>query len=77
MRTINFSFISILLILVAVIAHAQRKPTTLLYDENEELREKRSDTNSDGTFDEFVYYQSGSPSRAVRDTDHDGTADLW
>jgi hypothetical protein len=58
-------------------AHAQGKPppVVLLFDENENVKEKRSDTNGDGRYDEYVYYEGGKPARAEQDSDHDGRLD--
>ena len=40
-------------------------PIVLLYDENEELSERRSDTNRDCSHDEFVFYEQGKPVRST------------
>ena len=47
----------------------------LLFDEEEQLKEKRADTNGDGRYDEFIYYEKGQPVRAEQDTNHDGKLD--
>lgn len=52
-------------------------PKVLLYDENEELSERRVDTNRDCSHDEFVFYLNGKPLRSQRDRDHDGRLDSW
>ena len=49
----------------------------LRYDDNEQLVEKRSDTNQDCRYDENVYYFDEKPERAERDRDFDGRFDLW
>ena len=49
----------------------------LLYDEFEQLSEKRTDTNEDCRPDEFVYYREGKAERAERDQDFDGRIDVW
>ena len=47
----------------------------LLFDEEEQLKEKHADTNGDGRYDEFIYYEKGKPARAEQDTNHDGALD--
>ena len=49
----------------------------LIYDENEQIAERKSDTNKDCRFDETVYYIDGVAERAERDTDFDGRTDVW
>jgi len=58
-------------------ARAACAPIELLYDENENIHEKRVDHNKDCTYDEIVYYASGTPERAEKDTDLDGAFDIW
>ncbi|MEN8161715.1 MAG: hypothetical protein ABFS41_16720, partial [Myxococcota bacterium] len=50
-------------VLAAPRAHAQGKPppVVLLFDDEENVKEKRSDTNRDGRYDEYVYYEKGKP----------------
>ncbi len=52
-------------------------PIVLLYDENEELAERRADTNRDCSHDELVFYERGHPVRSQRDRDHNGAFDSW
>ncbi|HEY5659036.1 MAG TPA: hypothetical protein VIY27_14710, partial [Myxococcota bacterium] len=52
-------------------------PIELLYDANEQIAERKSDTNQDCRHDEFVYYVDGVAERAERDTDFDGRIDAW
>ena len=70
-----------LLLLLAPLAAASAKagcpPIELLYDEYEQIAEKRSDTNHDCRHDEIVHYVDGVAERAERDTDHDGRSDVW
>ena len=58
-------------------ASAACPPIELLYDEYEQIAQKRSDTNSDCQHDEVVHYVDGIAQRAERDTDHDGGFDVW
>ena len=39
------------------------------------MKEKRSDTNRDGSYDEYVFFEQGKPARAEQDSDHDGKMD--
>ena len=52
-------------------------PVVLQYDDQEQLAEKRTDTNGDGRHDEVVFYEDGKPERAESDTNYDGRVDLW
>jgi len=52
-------------------------PVVLLFDDQERVKEKRTDSNGDGRHDEFVYYEAGEPVRAEQDGDHDGRIDTW
>jgi len=61
----------------AAAAQSKCPPIELLYDENEQLSERRRDSNADCRTDEFVYYESGKPVRAEQDGNHDGLIDSW
>ncbi|MGY8805098.1 MAG: hypothetical protein ACKVK6_12780, partial [bacterium] len=52
-------------------------PIVLLYDENEELAERHTDTNRDCAHDELVFYEGGKAARSQRDRDHNGEFDSW
>ena len=58
-------------------AQAACPPVELRYDENEQLQERRADTNKDCRQDEFVYYNGGIAERAERDTNFDGRVDVF
>ncbi len=58
-------------------ARAACAPIELLYDENEQIHEKRVDHDRDCRYDEIVHYASGAPERAEKDTDLDGAMDIW
>jgi hypothetical protein len=47
------------------------------FDEAEEIRTRRTDTNHDGIFDQVVHYEAGRASAAEVDRDLDGQPDLW
>jgi len=71
---------ALLAIVFAPLTGARAACTTaieLLFDENEDLHEKRVDNNNDCQFDEFVYYAGGEPERAEKDTDLNGAIDVW
>ncbi|MDH5567100.1 MAG: hypothetical protein OEY15_10580, partial [Myxococcales bacterium] len=61
----------------AAFARSSCPPVELLYDDNEQIAERRTDTNQDCRHDEFVHYSAGVAERAERDTDHDGRIDVW
>ena len=48
-----------------------------LYDEEERVREKRTDTNGDCEPDEFVFYEEAVAVRGATDRDHDGDCCIW
>ncbi|MDP7573270.1 MAG: hypothetical protein QF391_16835, partial [Myxococcota bacterium] len=56
----------------AATAQAQQRcpAVELLYDELENLAEKRLDSNKDCKHDQFVYYVEGKPERAAIDSNH-------
>ena len=58
-------------------AQLECPPIVLLYDDNEKLRERQTDTNGDCRPDQWVYYEQGVPQRAEQDMDYDGTKDAW
>jgi hypothetical protein len=49
----------------------------LFFDDNEQVREKRTDSNGDCRADQVVHYAAGLPQRALQDRDHDGRMDSW
>ena len=48
-----------------------------LYDDNERVSEKQTDTNGDCQPDEFVFYVDGIAMRGETDRNHDGKVDAW
>ena len=58
-------------------AQLECPPIVLLYDADEKLRERQTDSNGDCRADEFVYYEAGLPMRAEQDMDYDGVIDAW
>ena len=68
--------VPILFLAVPAAASAQSR-VVLEYDDNEQLKLKKVDTNEDGVYDEFVHYEGGKTKRAERDDDHDGRVDVW
>ncbi len=78
-RSARAPFLALLAAVAAPLAgaHAACPPIELLYDENEDIHEKHVDHNRDCKFDEFVYYPSGKPERAEKDTDLNGVIDVW
>ena len=82
MATVTRAFAPLFALLAIVAAplagaRAACAPVELLYDENENIHEKRVDHNKDCTYDEIVYYASGTPERAEKDTDLNGAFDIW
>ncbi len=49
----------------------------LFFDAQEQVREKRTDSNGDCQVDQVVHYAAGLPERAAQDRDHDGRMDSW
>jgi hypothetical protein len=47
------------------------------YDDNGEVTRVESDTNYDGRYDEWVYYENGKVVKAEKDTNSDGSPDTW
>ena len=78
MRTSRL-LLGLALLVAAHPADAQKKcaPVELLYDDKEELSEKRADNDKDCRIDEIVKYQGGKPARAEKDTNGDGRMDTW
>ena len=70
---------ALLLAGAAATSHAEERciPIVLLYDDEEKLKEKRTDTNRDCNHDEIIYYEAGNPLRSEHDTDHDQKIDAW
>jgi hypothetical protein len=64
---------------LAAPAHAQKKcpRVELLYDDAEELAEKRTDANGDCRPEEIVKYRAGKPHTAETDSDGDGRFDTF
>jgi hypothetical protein len=62
---------------VAAPAAASCPPVELVYDANEQIAEKKADTNKDCRHDQHVFYVDGVAQRAERDTDFDGRLDVW
>ena len=49
----------------------------LLYDDNERIRERRSDSNADCQIDQIVEYENEKAIRARQDRNYDGQEDAW
>lgn len=47
------------------------------YDDNGVIQSVKSDTNFDGTYDEWLYYENGKLIKAAKDTNGDGKEDTW
>ena len=47
------------------------------YDGKGKISQVESDTDSDGVYDEWVYYKNGKVIRAEKDTNGDGKPDTW
>ena len=49
----------------------------LFFDADEQVSEKRTDSNGDCRVDQVVHYAAGLPLRGEQDRDHDGRMDAW
>jgi len=47
------------------------------YDDNGQVVKAESDTDADGTMDEWTIFKNGQPLRGERDTNGDGKPDIW
>jgi len=47
------------------------------YDASGQVTKSESDTNGNGTIDEWVTYEGGRPAKSARDTNDDGRPDIW
>jgi hypothetical protein len=65
------------LLTLPLAAAAGCPPVELVYDANEQIAEKKADTNKDCRHDQHVFYVDGVAQRAERDTDFDGRLDVW
>jgi azurin len=71
------AFLALLLLAAPAYASSRCPAVELDYDDDEQLSQKRSDTNQDCRHDEFVFYVNGKAERAERDRDFDGRIDVW